>query len=407
MDNCFPCRLTNSRKGQVANASPGIGDIQVRYDDTNRHDRRAYEVAALTVSENIQGSSGCEELEWRDLVVKKNPGDESVRIKFSIQKVLGRGTFGSVCRIQTSDGEILALKSQDIDQNFISRELEILKILDHVNIVHLKYYYFETDDEMIRLHLVMDYIQDTLHRILVQFRRRAKLVPPVLIKVIIHQFLRAIKYLHTRSIAHRDLKPSNVLVHAESGRVKLCDFGSAKKLNANETHIAYICTRHYRAPELVMGSTTYTTKVDIWSAGLILAEMFLLHPVFCGESNLDQLTEMIRMLGTPTRKEIRALHPSFPAGLPKKEPLSWTEILEHKVEPQALILISMMVRYNPCERLDAWEALSYSFFNEVRSPRCRLPSGNPLPPLDDFTAEELSYLPKIKELFDKHASCTL
>lgn len=62
-----------------------------------------------------------------------------------------------------------------------------------------------------------------------------------------------------------------------------------------------------RAPELVMGCTSYTTKVDIWSAGLIVAEMFLLHPVFCGESNLDQLTEMIRMLGTPTRKEIRSV----------------------------------------------------------------------------------------------------
>lgn len=66
------------------------------------------------------------------------------------------------------------------------------------------------------------------------------------LQVIMHQFLRAIKYLHVRNIAHRDLKPSNVLVNVETGRVKLCDFGSAKKLNSNETHIAYICTRHYR-----------------------------------------------------------------------------------------------------------------------------------------------------------------
>ncbi|XP_022647124.1 glycogen synthase kinase-3 beta-like isoform X2 [Varroa destructor] len=342
-----------------------------------------------------------EESGWKEVVVKKNPGGEQVRLKFCFQKILGRGTFGSVSRIQTSDGEILALKSQDIDQNFISRELEVLKMMDHPNIVHLKYYYLETGDDVLKLHLIMNYIQETLHRILVQFRKRAKLIPPVFIKVIMHQFLRAIKYLHVRNIAHRDLKPSNVLVNVETGRVKLCDFGSAKKLNSNETHIAYICTRHYRAPELVMGCTSYTTKVDIWSAGLIVAEMFLLHPVFCGESNLDQLTEMIRMLGTPTRKEIRALHPAFPSGLPKKEPLSWTEILEHKVEPQALILISMMVRYNPTERLDAWEALSYSFFNEIRTNRCRLPSGSFATPLNDFTPEELTYIPRIKELFDR------
>ncbi|URE27055.1 shaggy-related protein kinase [Musa troglodytarum] len=77
-------------------------------------------------------------------------------------------------------------------------------------------------------------------------------------------------------------------------QVKLCDFGSAKVLVKGEANISYICSRYYRAPELIFGATEYTTSIDIWSAGCVLAELLL------GQ-----------VLGTPTREEIRCMNPSY------------------------------------------------------------------------------------------------
>jgi len=93
--------------------------------------------------------------------------------------------------------------------------------------------------------------------------------------------------------------------------LKLCDFGSAKILVANEPNISYICSRYYRAPELIFGATDYTTAIDIWSAGCVMGEMFLGRPLFPGESGVDQLVEIIKVLGTPSRQEIRAMNQNY------------------------------------------------------------------------------------------------
>lgn len=82
--------------------------------------------------------------------------------------------------------------------------------------------------------------------------------------------------------------------------LKLCDFGSAKKLVKGEANISYICSRYYRAPELMFAATEYTNSIDVWSVGCVIAEMVLGEPVFPGESSVDQLIEIIKVLGTPS-----------------------------------------------------------------------------------------------------------
>ena len=79
------------------------------------------------------------------------------------------------------------------------------------------------------------------------------------------------------NVCHRDIKPHNVLVDPVSNKVVMCDFGSAKKLVKNEPNISYICSRCYRAPELIFGATEYNNQIDVWSAGCVIAEIGRAH----------------------------------------------------------------------------------------------------------------------------------
>lgn len=91
----------------------------------------------------------------------------------------------------------------------------------------------------------------------------------------------------------------------------LCDFGSAKKLVKGEPNIAYICSRCYRAPELIFGATDYNNQIDMWSAGCVIAEMINSEPLFIGESAVDQLVEIIKVLGTPTKDQIMVMNRKY------------------------------------------------------------------------------------------------
>jgi serine/threonine protein kinase len=120
-------------------------------------------------------------------------------------------------------------------------------------------------------------------------------MPMILVKLYGFQICRAIAYIHALGVCHRDIKPQNLLVDPDTHVLKLCDFGSAKMLSPGESNIAYICSRYYRAPELIFGATEYTSTIDIWSVGCVLAELIIGRPLFAGESGVDQLVEIIKV----------------------------------------------------------------------------------------------------------------
>jgi serine/threonine protein kinase len=101
------------------------------------------------------------------------------------------------------------------------------------------------------------------------------MVPPILVKVYAYQLVRALAYIHAVGICHRDIKPQNVLVDSNLHILKMCDFGSAKNLIPGEPNVSYICSRYYRAPELIFGNSNYTTQIDVWSVGCVIAELML------------------------------------------------------------------------------------------------------------------------------------
>jgi glycogen synthase kinase 3 beta len=100
-------------------------------------------------------------------------------------------------------------------------------------------------------------------------------VPMLLIKLYIYQCFRALAYIHALGICHRDIKPQNLLVDSETHTLKVCDFGSAKRLVQGEVNVSYICSRYYRAPELIFGATEYNNAIDVWSVGCVMAELLL------------------------------------------------------------------------------------------------------------------------------------
>jgi len=225
-------------------------------------------------------------------------------------------------------------------------------------------------------------------------------------KVYMYQVCRAIAYIHSLGICHRDIKPQNLLLNTRTHDVKLCDFGSAKVLVKGEPNVAYICSRYYRAPELVFEATEYTTKIDVWSLGCVMAELLLGNPLFPGDSGVDQLIEIIKILGTPAKDEIKAMNPNHTSfKFPQIKAHAWHKVFRNKAPPTAVDLVSKFLKYKPESRLDPFEALTHNFFDELREPSARLPNGKPLPPLFNFTDDELRRMVKkglVKKLIPTH-----
>ena len=111
------------------------------------------------------------------------------------------------------------------------------------------------------LNLVLEYVPETVYRASRHYAKLKQPMPALQIKLYMYQLLRSLAYIHSLGICHRDIKPQNLLLNPATGVLKLCDFGSAKILVAGEPNVSYICSRYYRAPELIFGATNYTTNI--------------------------------------------------------------------------------------------------------------------------------------------------
>ncbi|EAS04144.2 glycogen synthase kinase-3 (macronuclear) [Tetrahymena thermophila SB210] len=326
---------------------------------------------------------------------KQQAGNYTYTIVGDEDKVVGSGTFGVVYQATTKEtGEVVAIKKVFQDKRYKNRELQMMKeIGNHPNVIKLRNHYYSygnsTDD--VYLHLVMDFVPETLYKMIKYYSKKHKgNFPNILLKYYSYQMLRSLAYIHGINICHRDIKPQNILVDPRNHNLKMCDFGSAKKLVPGESNISYICSRCYRAPELMFQATQYTHAIDVWSVGCVIAEMVLGQPIFIGESSVDQLIEIIKVLGTPTQQQIFAMNPDHQGTkMPNIKPTPWTKVFQNcRIDPLAIDLISKILVYNPEKRLKPLEALLHPFFEELRNPKCRI-NGKPLDNLFNFTEAEI------------------
>ncbi len=204
--------------------------------------------------------------------------------------------------------------------------------------------------------------------------------------------LRGIAYVHYLGICHRDIKPQNILVDLNSWRLQLCDFGSAKKLIKGEPNVSYICSRYYRAPELIFGCSDYSQSIDVWSTACVIAELVLGEPIFQGQSAVDQIVEIIKILGTPSKNQILGMNPEYTEHrFPVIKQLSWSKVFKNKdVDENFLDFIGKLLIYEPQIRPKPLKILLHPFFDELRSKDSILPDGKPIPSeLFLFSKEEL------------------
>ena len=293
---------------------------------------------------------------------------------FTAISILGKGTFGLVYRAkEEKTEELFAIKRVFQDKKYKNRELDILKEMNHPNIIHLKHYFYTKVEKSgkepeIYLNCVMDYFPQTLSRILVTNYQSRKQLDPFISKLYAYQMLLSLKYLHSKGIAHRDIKPQNILVNLKNNAIKICDFGSAKKLEPGQKSISYICSRFYRAPELIFGATDYTSQIDVWSMGCVIAELVLGRPIFPGATTSDQLVEIIKILGTPTKDDICGMNPQFKDHkFPEIKSIPLEKIFKNREIPEFFLdLISKLLVYNPTKRFTAEKALEHTYFDEIK-----------------------------------------
>jgi serine/threonine protein kinase len=231
-------------------------------------------------------------------------------------------------------------------------------------------------------------------------------LPLLYVKLYLYQLSRALAHIHSLGICHRDIKPQNLLVHPVTQQLKLCDFGSAKALIQGEPNVSYICSRYYRAPELIFGSTDYTTAIDIWSLGCVGAELLLGQPLFPGDSGVDQLVEIIKVLGTPTKEEIRSMNSNYMEfKFPQIKGCQWKKIFRNKTPDDAVVFIAATLAYTPSQRLDPLEGCAHAFFDDLRNEKTTLPNGaGPLPALFNFTERELLHTELMTRLIPPHVA---
>ncbi|XP_038623132.1 glycogen synthase kinase-3 alpha [Tachyglossus aculeatus] len=325
--------------------------------------------------------------------------ERSQEVSYTDIKVIGNGSFGVVYQARLAEsGELVAIKKVLQDKRFKNRELQIMRKLDHCNIVRLRYFFYssgEKKDELY-LNLVLDFVPETVYRVARHFTKAKLTIPAIYIKVYMYQLFRSLAYIHSQGVCHRDIKPQNLLVDPDTAVLKLCDFGSAKQLVRGEPNVSYICSRYYRAPELIFGATDYTSSIDVWSAGCVLAELLLGQPIFPGDSGVDQLVEIIKVLGTPTREQIREMNPNYTEfKFPQIKAHPWAKVFKARTPPEAIALCSRLLEYTPATRLSPLEACAHSFFDDLRRPGAQMPNSCQLPPLFNFSPVELSIQPSL------------
>ncbi|KAI1902161.1 hypothetical protein AGOR_G00041850 [Albula goreensis] len=282
--------------------------------------------------------------------------------RYTTLKQLGDGTYGSVLMGKSNEsGELVAIKR--MKRKFYSweecmnlREVKSLKKLSHANVVKLKEVIREND----HLYFVFEYMKENLYQLM---KDRNKLFPESVIRNIMYQILQGLSFIHKHGFFHRDMKPENLLCMGPE-LVKIADFGLAREIRSRPPYTDYVSTRWYRAPEVLLRSSVYSSPIDMWAVGCIMAELYTLRPLFPGNSEVDEIFKICQVLGTVKKSDwpegyqlAAAMNFRFPQCVPTN-----LKTLIPNASNEAISLMRDMLQWDPKKRPTAAQALRYPYF---------------------------------------------
>lgn len=302
---------------------------------------------------------------------------------YKISGKLGEGTFGEVHKATSKTGTVVALKKilmhneKDGFPVTAIREIKLLKMLSHINILQLQEMAVERGKTKERkkaiMYMVTPYMEHDLSGMLTN--PDIHLTEPQ-IKCYMLQLLEGLKYLHASQILHRDIKAANLLI-SNKGILQIADFGLARNYEesppphpgqpyseARRDYTALVVTRWYRPPELLLGLRRYTPAIDLWGVGCVFGEMYKRVPILQGSSDVAQIHMIFELVGSPTEENMPGWTQlpgcegvtEFAASQPKLNQRF------RELSPGACSLLTDLLRLNWRKRITAMSALAHPYF---------------------------------------------
>ncbi|CAI5495096.1 unnamed protein product [Closterium sp. Naga37s-1] len=303
---------------------------------------------------------------------------------------IGQGTYSNVYKARDLEsGRLVALKKVRFDNlepesvRFMAREIEVLRRLDHPNVIRLEG--LVTSRMSCSLYLVFEYMEHDLAGLAacpgISFTEAQ-------VKCYMQQLVAGLEHCHTHGVLHRDIKGSNLLLD-NTGSLKIADFGLATfyRPEQNVPLTSRVVTLWYRPPELLLGATTYGVGVDLWSSGCILAELLAGKPIMPGRTEVEQLHKIFKLCGSPSEEYWRRSklpHATiFKPTQPYKRAL---RDLFKDFPATALNLLDVLLSIEPTDRGSATSALAHEFFTTKPLP-CDPASLPQYPPSKEYDAK--------------------
>ncbi|KAI3956700.1 hypothetical protein MKW92_015560 [Papaver armeniacum] len=303
-----------------------------------------------------------------------NENQKSAMDAFEKLEKVGEGTYGKVYRArEKATGKIVALKKTRLHEDeegvppTTLREVSILRMLSMdphvVRLLDVKQGQNKEGRPFSTLFLSTWIL---MLRSTFEFPLIWNYNAPHIVKSLMYQLCKGVAFCHGHGVLHRDLKPHNLLMDPKTKMLKIADLGLARAFTLPMKKYTHeILTLWYRAPEVLLGATHYSTPVDIWSVGCIFAELVTNQALFPGDSELQQLLHIFRLLGTPNEErwpgvsKLMNWH-EYPQWSPRKLSSAVPNLDEAGQD-----LLLQMLRYEPSKRISAKKAMEHPYFDDL------------------------------------------
>mmetsp|Transcript_4197 Transcript_4197/g.9063 ORF Transcript_4197/g.9063 Transcript_4197/m.9063 type:complete len:409 (+) Transcript_4197:105-1331(+) len=299
--------------------------------------------------------------------------------KYKVLEPIGQGAYGIVCsaKDEASDETVAIKKIENAFEHLTFakrtlRELRMLRHLQHENLIDVRHVFVPG---VVSQYEDIYFVTELLETDLASILKSRQALTDDHCQFFLYQLLRGLKYVHSADVIHRDLKPRNLLVNSNCD-LKICDYGLARVAFSDENFMGcqmteYVCTRWYRAPEVLCSWLDYGKAIDMWSVGCIFAEMIRRKPLFPGKNTQHQLQLIVGCLGQPDKSVLKRIPNDkcrvFIESLPASGGLPLSEVVS-EASREASDLLHRMLRFNPDERLTVGASLAHAYLSQLHCP---------------------------------------